>query len=83
MYTFGETLHPLLYESESSIREDAVYLSKTLLLLPIHQNLSAETVAGFAEKVNEFFSSYGVSGEDAGVRTTRHTSAQVKSIGHI
>lgn len=83
VYTFGETLHPLVYESESRIREDAVYLSKTLLLLPIHQNLSEESVAVFAEKVNDFFSSHGVSGEDIGERAVRRTSAQVKSIGHF
>ena len=68
VYTFGETLHPLVYESESRIRADAVSLSKTLLLLPIHQNLSAETIVVFADKVNELFSSHGVLGRDAGVR---------------
>lgn len=59
VYTFGETLHPLVYESQRHIREDARYLSQSLLLIPIHQNLSGETVASFADTINAVFASNG------------------------
>lgn len=55
VYTFGETLHPCLFQAEPPIQENAIYLSESLLLLPIHQCLTAGTVVSFAEKVNALF----------------------------
>lgn len=52
VFTFGETLHPKLYESDSSLLENACYLSESLLLVSIHQNLEAETVQLCADRMN-------------------------------
>ena len=55
VYTFGETLHPCVFQADPSIQESAIYLSESLLLLPIHQCLTEDTVMHFAEKVNALF----------------------------
>jgi dTDP-4-amino-4,6-dideoxygalactose transaminase len=55
LFTFGEVLHPLLQRSDLSTRSDAENLSRQLLALPVHQNLSAQDVIHYAELINQFF----------------------------
>lgn len=58
VFSFGEVLHPLLFTqsgAESRMVEASRYLSDTLLVMSIHQGLSAAQVAHGAELVNEFF----------------------------
>ena len=55
LFTFGEILHPLLQSCDTDTRRDAQDLSQRLLALPIHQNLSAEDVARYAQVINGFF----------------------------
>jgi perosamine synthetase len=55
LFTFGETLHPLLQSTDNAARSDAEDLSQRLLALPVHQNLSAEDVAHYAQVINGFF----------------------------
>jgi dTDP-4-amino-4,6-dideoxygalactose transaminase len=58
LFTFGDTLHPLLQErSEHAVRADAELLSRRLMLLSVHQNLSSENMKEIAELVNDFFRS--------------------------
>jgi perosamine synthetase len=59
VYTFGETLHPLLHGTDSRGREEAHYLAERLLLIPIHQNLNVETITMFTDKVNDILSRRG------------------------
>lgn len=57
VFTFGEVLHPLLFESADagcSMIETARYLSDTLLCVAIHQDITSAQVAGFAQIVNDF-----------------------------
>ena len=60
LFTFGETLHPLLAQSEPAAREDAEFLSRNLLLLSVDQRLSDEVVAECCRIVNEFYDSGAV-----------------------
>jgi dTDP-4-amino-4,6-dideoxygalactose transaminase len=53
VFTFGEILHPLLGDSDRRTVEDAVYLSRNLLLIAIHQNLPSEVVVGAARTIND------------------------------
>jgi dTDP-4-amino-4,6-dideoxygalactose transaminase len=55
LFTFGETLHPLLQQADPLVRREAEQLSRNMMLLSVHQNLSAEDMNGIAEQVNEFF----------------------------
>jgi dTDP-4-amino-4,6-dideoxygalactose transaminase len=57
VYTFGEVLHPALYEASVGKRvlEDAEFLSRNLLMIPIHQNLSDAHMLNFAEKIGGHF----------------------------
>jgi perosamine synthetase len=54
LFTFGEVLHPLLEGTDPATRTDAEDLSRQLMLLPVHQNLSAEDVARYADEINRF-----------------------------
>jgi perosamine synthetase len=58
-FTFGEVLHPLLEHGDARTRQDAEYLSRRLLALPVHQNLSGEEVVRYAEEVNRFLAGVG------------------------
>ena len=57
IYTFGEVLHPLLREVGAGKRalEDAEYLSRSLLMVPIHQRLSESNMRLFGEKISDHF----------------------------
>jgi perosamine synthetase len=55
VFTFGESLHPLLYETYDCAFDDAVYLSNHLLLIPVHQNHDRETTLSCCQKINTFF----------------------------
>jgi dTDP-4-amino-4,6-dideoxygalactose transaminase len=55
LFTFGETLHPLLSETDQRTFDDASYLSTTLLMLAVHQGLSREQVRTSATTINAFF----------------------------
>lgn len=55
VFTFGETLHPLVFASDARTINDAVYLSQHLLLVAIHQDLSAEVVTQAAQTLDSFF----------------------------
>ena len=55
LFTFGETLHPLLRESDSLAREDAEYLSNNLLMLSVEQGLSDASVVLCSGIINDFY----------------------------
>jgi perosamine synthetase len=57
IYTFGEVLHPALRESVAGKRalEDAEFLSRSLLMIPIHQNLEEAHIVDFADKISGYF----------------------------
>ena len=55
LFTFGETLHPLLAQSDPAARDDAEFLSRNLLMLSVDQRLSDEVVADCCRIVNEFY----------------------------
>lgn len=59
LFTFGESLHPLVYEVGDAALEDAVYLSTNLMLIAIHQNLAASQVLTFCQTINDFFGRMG------------------------
>jgi len=55
VWTFGSTLHRVLYETaEPTVLDDARHLSETTLLLSIHPLLAASDMIRFAETVNEY-----------------------------
>ena len=54
LFTFGEILHPLLQSSQDDARKDAEYLSRRLMLLPVHSQLQEEDVRMFADALNRF-----------------------------
>ncbi len=54
VFTFGDTLHPELSRSDKLTRDDARYLSERLLLLGVHEGLSAREVEEAAETVNRW-----------------------------
>jgi perosamine synthetase len=56
LFTFGEILHPLVYECTGDILSDAKYLSHNLMMIPLHQNLDVDTILSFCEELNKFFS---------------------------
>lgn len=58
IFRFGEVLHPLLFansESFSKVQDIAVYLSKHLLAISLHQQLSEENMREYGLKVNDVF----------------------------
>ena len=57
VFTFGDVLHPLVYEGDAKLSSSVEALSKELLMLPIHQNLTRNVVRSFCEKINHFFQS--------------------------
>jgi dTDP-4-amino-4,6-dideoxygalactose transaminase len=63
LFTFGEILHPLLETSQDDARKDAEFLSRRLMLLPVHSQLGEEDVRGFAETINRFVSELEQSGD--------------------
>lgn len=49
LFTFGEVLHPALNAFRDRAREDAEFLSRRLLLLPVHANLGEADVTSYAK----------------------------------
>lgn len=54
LFTIGEVLHPTLDLFQDRARLDAEAVSKRLMLLPIHHQLSVEDIEGFAKRLNEY-----------------------------
>lgn len=65
VFTFGELLHPALYNGDSDVVDAAEFLSKNLMMIPLHQNLDSERMLSICEKVNALFQSVveGFTGE--------------------
>lgn len=57
VFTFGELLHPSLYDSDTRVVYSAERLSKSLMMLPIHQNLNSNAILSMCEKVNALLGS--------------------------
>jgi dTDP-4-amino-4,6-dideoxygalactose transaminase len=57
VFTFGDVLHPLVCQGDAKLSSSVEALSKELLMLPIHQNLTPNVVRSFCEKINYFFQS--------------------------
>jgi len=55
--TFGELLHSSIHELKKgdAALDDARYLSDTLLMIPVHQDLGLRQVSEYAETINRFF----------------------------
>lgn len=56
LFTFGETLHPTVYDGDSDTVNDAVYLANTLLMFGVHQGLAEHQLLSAAQTVNRFAS---------------------------
>lgn len=57
LFTFGEVLHPLLFSqhvSERAMLESARFLSDTMLVFAIHQELSETQLERFAAEINSY-----------------------------
>jgi len=80
LFTFGEVLHPLLAGSHDAAREDAEYLSRRLLLLPVHPQLSESDIHQIAERTNRFVSELEVSESSANL-TSAPSEHSVERIG--
>lgn len=55
VWTFGNTLHRVLFETaDPRIVADAAHLADTMLLIPVHHMLETADMAAFAEAVNRY-----------------------------
>lgn len=54
LFTFGETLHRLLLETDDLARADAEYLSDRLMALPIHQQIEEDEIRKYAAILNHY-----------------------------
>jgi hypothetical protein len=57
VFTFGEVLHPLLFEqhaADKAMLETTSFLSNSVLAFAINQDLSVAQVAGFAREINDY-----------------------------
>ncbi len=59
VFTFGELLHPAVYNSGSTVIESAEFLSKRLMMIPLHQNLDSGQMTSICENVNALFARAG------------------------
>jgi perosamine synthetase len=60
VFTFGEVLHPLLFEQQGNEKlmiDSARFLSESLLCLAIHQQLNEQQILGYASVINEYVAS--------------------------
>jgi perosamine synthetase len=62
VFTFGESLHSAMSECEADVAAEARELSRTLLLIPVHQNLTEADVLRFCSTVRNVLRP-GVNGE--------------------
>ena len=56
LFTFGETLHPLLYQLSTIEIKEAEFLSKNLLMIAIDQNISNQKTQSLVSEINEVLS---------------------------
>jgi dTDP-4-amino-4,6-dideoxygalactose transaminase len=54
LFTFGEVLHSELSKTRDHARDEAEALSKRLLLLPVHANLTEADVASYAKILMDY-----------------------------
>ena len=55
VWTFGSTLHRVLFETAGAdVVDDAVYLRDTLLLVSVHHLLTTEDMDGYADTINGY-----------------------------
>lgn len=55
VWTFGSTLHRVLFETaDPAVAADARHLSDTLLLVPVHQMLTEAQMTVFADTINRY-----------------------------
>jgi dTDP-4-amino-4,6-dideoxygalactose transaminase len=59
LFTFGEVLHPALNSLHDPAREDAEFLSRRLLLLPVHANLGEADVTNYAKILSRYIGELG------------------------
>jgi dTDP-4-amino-4,6-dideoxygalactose transaminase len=57
VFTFGELLHPAVYEADAATLKSAHFLSDHLLMIPLHQNLDVSIMTMICRKINTFFAS--------------------------
>jgi dTDP-4-amino-4,6-dideoxygalactose transaminase len=57
VFTFGEVLHSALQYADPSVRASAEFLSNSLMMIPLHQNLTSENMISICEKINALLSS--------------------------
>ena len=69
LFTFGETLHPALTAFQDRARQDAEELSRRLLVLPVHGNLSAADVARYANVFCSYVERIGMEPRSATAET--------------
>ena len=55
-FTFGEALHPALQKQADAARDDAHAISRRLMMLPVHANLTDDMIAAFADIISRYFS---------------------------
>ena len=61
LFTFGEVLHPLLFEkrvAEPRLIESATHLSDTVLALSVHQQLSVAAITQYSKIINELTATF-------------------------
>lgn len=56
---FGETLHPEIASASAAARRDAERLSRTLLLLPIHQRIERPQIEAYSEALLRYLEKRG------------------------
>jgi hypothetical protein len=54
LFTFGELLHPSLSEYDDGARQEAEYISRELLLLPVHAQISESQIASYAKLLGQY-----------------------------
>jgi perosamine synthetase len=69
LFTFGETLHPALTAFHDRARQDAEDLSRQLLVLPVHANLSDADIAGYANVFCRYIEGIGMKAGPARAET--------------
>jgi perosamine synthetase len=78
LFTFGEVLHPLLEGTDPATRTDAEDLSRQLMLLPVHQNLSAEDVSRYAEEINRFLAGIEKQSDESDSKFAAHQPVDLR-----
>lgn len=66
LFTFGEVLHPLLLRQNGETLRSAQYLSKRLLLLPVHAQLDEATAREMARRFGAYARAVSERGDNSG-----------------